>query len=117
MNKEYFDSITLQVEDEPSCQMTLTYYLLVSSAGTECGGFNVYGVEIHKQAGAVAERKIIRDLFFKRGEAEEFLRLICRNQVTPMGLKYVVKDYVCDKIQQLSSGEGCKVTENLLSVL
>ena len=122
MRKEYFDRVTVQVEDEQAHEMTLTYYLLTSNVKEDCGDFCVYGVEVQKESTNNspingAERKVIRDLFFKKSEAIEFLRLISKGCVTPIGLKYVVKDYVYDKIQQLSSVKEHKVTENVLSVL
>ena len=122
MRKEYFDQVTVQVEDEAAYEMTLTYYLLTSKVKEECGDFCVYGVEIQKEStdtapDSGAERKVIKDLFFKKSEAMEFLRLISQGGVTPIGLKYVVKDYVYDKIHQLSTLGEHKMTENMVAVL
>ena len=107
MKRELFKQITAQVEDEPIYDMTLGYYLLTDVAEEDAHDFFVYGVEVVKEASDIEafcgkERKIIKGLFFKKDEAESFLDLISRNQVTPIGLKCVVKDYFCDKIGELT---------------
>lgn len=107
MKRELYNKITMQVEDEQSYDMKLEYYLLTDVAGEGDGDLLVYGVEITKEptsGGFVfgKERKIIKGLFFKKDEAMDFLGLISRNQVTPIGLKCVVKDYFSEKISRLS---------------
>ena len=105
MKREYFDQISVRVEDEPSYDMKLTYYLLTGSVSQEYTDLKVYGVEIVKEVsekGNGTERKIVDDLFFKKCEAVDFLKTLCKNQVTPMELKYVIQDYIYDKINTLT---------------
>ena len=105
MKREYFDQISVRVENEPSYDMKLTYYLLTGAVSEEYSDLKVYGVEIVKEVsekGVGLERKIVGDLFFKKCEAVEFLHKLCRNQVTPMELKYVIQDYIYDKINTLT---------------
>ena len=107
MKKEYFDQVSVRVDEEPAYDMKLTYYLLTDSVSEEYSDLKVYGVEInkavsHRAPHFGAERKTVKDLFFKKCEAVEFLDKLCRNQVTPMELKYVIKDYICDKINLLA---------------
>ncbi len=104
MKKEMFDEIYLEQDGKTPCRIKLTYYLLTDSVSEEYCDLKVYGVEIDKaeedRCGRKnREKKIIGDLFFKKNEALEFLRKICDNKVMPMGLKYVVNDYIGERIQ------------------
>ena len=106
MKKEFFDNVTVRVEDDVPYDMKLTYYLLTDAVSEEYCDLNVYGVEIEKEVTsgrhAGIERKMIKDLFFKKCEAIKFLTKITENSVTPTELKYVIKDYVCQQINVLS---------------
>lgn len=102
MKKELFDEIYVDKTEEIPCRTKLTYYLLTDSVSEEYCDLKVYGVEIDKTDDAVKknrERKIIGDLFFKKNEALSFLRKICDNKVTPIDLKYVVNEYVGERIK------------------
>ncbi|MBO5059811.1 MAG: hypothetical protein J6C82_02695 [Clostridia bacterium] len=103
MKKEFFDEMCIEVTENIPYTMKLTYYLLTDSVREEFCDLNVYGVEIDKESrfknGKIErEKKIIGDLFFRKGEAEEFLRRISDNQVTPMGLKDVISDYIGERL-------------------
>ena len=106
MKKELFDQVTVKVEDDAPCDMKLTYYLLTGAVCEEYCDLNVYGVEIEKEItsgiNTGIERKMIKDLFFKKCEAIKFLELISKNTVTPIELKYVIKEYVCQQIEELA---------------
>lgn len=108
MERKFFDEVVIDNYEGNNCKIVLTYYLLTSAVSEEYSDLMVYGVEIDKLtllAGGKREkeRKIIRDLFFKKEEAKKFLSMITENTVTPMGLKYVVNDYIDEKIL---AGEG-----------
>ena len=107
MKKECFNSVTVRVEDDIPYDMKLTYYLLTGAVSEEYCDLKVYGVEIKKEVVSEkikvgVERKMVKDLFFKRHDAVEFLNKIIRNKVTPMELKYVIKDYIHEQIRVLS---------------
>ena len=106
MQRKQFDEIVVDVtEDEPH-HIRLTYYLLIDSVREEYCDLKVYGAEIEKEevfSGGVCknESKIIKNLFFRHGEAEDFLGMLVRGKVTPMGLMPAVSEYVGKKIRQL----------------
>lgn len=107
MKKELFDEVRVRVEDEVPYDMKLTYYLLTGNVDGDLNGIDVYGVEIDKEvvSGKLSEgieRKIITELFFKKSDAVEFLKTISCNKVTPMELKYILKDHIYQKIEMLS---------------
>jgi len=103
MKKEYFDQVIVKAGEDMLCDMKLTYYLLTGAISEEYCDLEVYGVEIEKELvsgrnSEGIERKLIKDLFFKKSEAVEFLNKISCNKVTPMELKYVLRDYIYDQI-------------------
>lgn len=108
MKKELFKEVLIKAGEELSYDMKLTYYLLTDSVSEEYCDLKVYGVEIDKVAEKKngkrdCEKKIIKDLFFRKNEAMDFLEKIARNKVTPMGLKYVVNEYIGEQIQVCES--------------
>ena len=109
MKKEFFDEVIVAT-DEISREIRLTYYLLSGAVSREYCDLEVYGVEIDKEVisgGKTGkEKKQIKNLFFKRSEAVHFLEKICRNKVTPMELKYVIKEYIDDQIDAMAANNG-----------
>ena len=104
MKKELFGEICIENEENVPCRVKLTYYLLTDSVSEEYCDLKVYGVEIDKEEKArnglgFREKKIVKDLFFKREEAVAFLQKIYENKVLPMGLKCVINDYIGERIQ------------------
>ena len=102
MKKEFFSEVTI-VQDG-NCEQVLTYYLLTGCVSEEYCDLMVYGVEIDReirQGGKKRERdkKVIPDLFFVKGEAEEFLQKISDKKVAPTDLKYAVREYIGEKLQ------------------
>ena len=101
MEKEYFGETTVRTDDEENIR--LTYHLLKSTVTDGVAGLKVYGVEIVKEhlgGKHGKEAKLVRELFIRKSEAEEFLAKLKRNKVTPMGLKYVISDYFYEKTQE-----------------
>ena len=110
MKKELYDKIISETDDVVPVKMILTYYLLTDKVSEEYCDLTVYGTEIVKECfrpngSSEVECKILKDLFFRRSEADAFMHKLIRNQVTPMGLKYAVKDHICEKINT-AVGEG-----------
>lgn len=104
MKKELFEEVYIKANEEIAYDIKLTYYLLTDSVSEEYCDLKVYGVEIDKSGKKPngrndCEKKIIGDLFFRKSEAEDFLRKISAGKVTPMGLKYVISDYIGERIQ------------------
>ena len=105
MKKEVYDEIVIKAESGEDIR--LTYYLLTGAVSQEYCDLEVYGVEIDKEhiLGGM-EKKQIKNLFFKRSEAIDFLKKIARNKVTPMELKYVIKEYIADRIDSIVASNG-----------
>ncbi len=104
MKKELFGEICMGNEKDVPCRIKLTYYLLTDSVSEEYCDLKVYGVEIDKEEKErnglwFKEKKIVKDLFFKREEAVTFLQKIYESKVVPMGLRYVINDYIGEQIQ------------------
>ena len=106
LQRKLFDEIEIDfTEDEPH-RMKLTYYLLTDSVREEYCDLKVYGAEIDKEdvfSGGICENesKIIKNLFFRLSEAEDFLEKLVVAKVTPMGLMSAVSEHVSEKIKQL----------------
>ena len=96
MERELFNEILVNTDCDTPQSMQLKYYLLSENIGDENYDLKIYGAEIDKHFDGKSEKKIIRDLFFKKGEAIEFLKKISDASVTPMGLKYAVHEHICD---------------------
>lgn len=106
MQRELIDEIWLDTDGEEPHRIKLTYYLLTDSVREEYCDLKVYGAEIDKEdvfPGGICENesKIIKNLFFRYGEAEDFLKKLVRLQVTPMGLMSAVSEHIGEKIKQL----------------
>lgn len=107
MQKELFDEIMIDTEEERSHKIKLTYYMLTDSVREEYCDLKVYGAQISKEDifdGEICkkESKIIKNLFFRHSEAEEFLEKLVRQSVTPMGLMPAVSEHISEQIGQLS---------------
>lgn len=96
MKKDFFKEVTITHQ---GCRQELAYYILTDSVSEEYCDLIVYGTEIdrvltHPNGLIERDKKIIPDLFFVKEEAEEFLRKISDNKITPVELKYAVRDYI-----------------------
>ena len=102
MKKEFFKETTVLASD--SCEQILKYYLLTGCVSEEYCDLMVYGIEIDREVrtnGRKRERdkKVIRDLFFVKEEAEDFLQKIFEKKVTPTELRFAVREYIGEKLQ------------------
>jgi hypothetical protein len=107
VRREFFDEITVDIREDKSHQMKLTYYMLVDSVREEYCDLKVYGAEIDKEdifSGGICENesKIVKNIFFRHGEAETFLKKLVRARVTPMGLTSAVSEHIGERIKQLT---------------
>ena len=107
MQKEFYGQSFTDVAGNPGYTMKLTYFLLIDNVREKYCDLKVYGAEIDREniydnGKRRRECKLIRDLFFNRCEAEAFVRTLCDNLVTPMGLKDVLSEYIDEKIRMLS---------------
>lgn len=110
MDKKLIDEVYINADDDQDCKLHLTYYMLTDNISEEYCDLMVYGAEIdkecfYKDGSHGHETKSMRELFFRHDEAESFIKLIARNSVTPMGLKYAVRDHISDRLK-LSNCEG-----------
>ncbi len=85
-----------------SGKTTLDYYLIRESVSDYCDLIR-YGVKVVKTVvecggGKTVESKQINNIFYREPEADNFIRLIMRNRVTPISLMDVVEDYIIDTI-------------------
>ena len=79
--------------------MELEYYIMeedISKNGPESYGIKVVKTQFSEGGGAVTESKEIGNVFYRKSDAEKFIKLIKDNCVTPMSLMEVVEDYIVD---------------------
>lgn len=100
--RELFKTVSITSNKNSANTIQLTYYLLTDSVSEEFCDLKVYGVEIDKVSEQKSEKKIIPDLFFTKGEAEDFLQRISDRNVTPTELKYEVSKYIDDRLRPCS---------------
>ena len=83
--------------DEGEETFSLDYYILEKEVSIEGITVSRFGLEIYKRAKrkngtGYAEYRKIFDLFATEQEAEEVLRLMARNTVTPISMKDILED-------------------------
>jgi len=105
--REKYREILVGTDDDVPKNMRLTYYLLTDNVREEYCDLKVYGAEIDKEnvfdgEESENESKTIKNLFFRKQEAESFLDKLARNQVTPMGLKSAVTEHIGEQIKLLT---------------
>lgn len=107
MQKEFYGQSFVEGKDDKAYTMKLTYFLLSDNVREKYCDLMVYGAEIDREniypdGKRRRECKMVRDLFFKREEAEDFVKMLSDNLVTPIGFKDVLSDYIDEKISMLS---------------
>lgn len=63
----------------------------------ECDNFKdqvYFSLLVEKRDETEYDFKMVRDFTNKRTEAEKMLKRVCAGKVTPVGLPYVIEDYV-----------------------
>jgi hypothetical protein len=78
--------------------MELEYYIIEENLphSAESYGIKVVKTQFSEGGGTVSESKEIGNVFYRRKDAEKFIKLIRDNKVTPMTLMDVVEDYIID---------------------
>ena len=102
MNDEiYYGRVSVDLTGET----TLDYYLIREKIGEEYCDLVRYGVKVVKTVkeyggGKTVELKQINNIFYRERDADDFVRLIMRNRVTPISLMDVVEDYIIESLDK-----------------
>lgn len=94
----------LKEEEITDYDLTLEYYMVTEPLCKEYSDLLRYGVKIKMiqvfPDGKTDEKsKEIRDIFYRKNDAEEFISLLIRNKVTPTHFREVVEDYISEKLK------------------
>ena len=86
-------------------EMRIEYYLIPEKISQDYTDLMRYGIKIKMTSyfeggGKVVEMKQINNIFYRLGDAEEFLQLLIRNKVTPVSLRDVVEDYIIESLDK-----------------
>lgn len=90
---------------ESGCDMRMEYYLISEKISQDYTDLMRYGVKIKLTSsfdggGKAVEIKQINNIFYRLSDAEEFLKLLIRNKVTPVSLSDVVEDYIVESLDK-----------------
>ena len=85
--------------------MNLRYYIIARSISEEYSDLESYGVRIEKiniyaGGGKTVETKQINNIFYRKSDVEEFIKMIKRCAVTPVSLHEVVDDYIIKTLEE-----------------
>lgn len=110
MKKELFDRVLIKKGKDSDDDIRLTYYLLTDVISKGFCDLEVFGVEIDMEVlserGSITEIKQVKNLFLKKSDIYSFMEMIVRNEVTPVGLKYIIKEYIDDWIDIHAVGDA-----------
>lgn len=84
--------------------VNLEYYIVTEPLCSDYSDLLRYGVKINmlltSPDGRITEEsKEIRDIFYRKNDAEEFVNLLVKNKVTPTHFREVVEDYITSKLK------------------
>ncbi len=91
MLKELYGTSMLKYENK---EETLEYYLLNNSDEMKENKIGIYGIEIIKKTGNTEEKSFVSDLTVNRELAEEIVKKIKDNVVTPIHLYDVLENFL-----------------------
>ena len=85
-------------------ELKLEYYITSEPLCADYSDLMRYGIKInmilhHFDNTTTEESKEIRDIFYRKHDAEEFTEILMRNKVTPTHFREVVEDYVTSKLK------------------
>ena len=105
MNDEVFCG---RVKLRAVSDMILDYYMIRESICDDYCNLMRYGAKVVKTTrspggGKVIELKQINNIFYREDDADEFIKLIMRNEVTPVTLMDVVEDYIIESLDKTSA--------------
>lgn len=103
VNIELYGKCDEKAGKEIDYDMTLEYYMISEPLCEEYSDLMRYGIKIVKTAvykdGTVnTEQKEIRDIFYRKQEAQEFIKMLIANKVTPTGFLDVVEEYIASRL-------------------
>lgn len=83
----------------------LEYYLIEENISRDYCDLMCYGIKIKKTVyfeggGKNVEINQINNVFYRKNEAEDFIKLILKNSVTPTTLRDVVEDYIVESLDR-----------------
>lgn len=84
--------------------LTLKYYIVSEPFYAEYSDLLRYGVKIKliaefEDGTFEEESKEIRDIFYRKQDAEKFVEMLSKNSVTPTHLQDIVQDYIQDTLR------------------
>lgn len=90
--------------------LTLEYYIISEPLCEEYSDMMRYGIKIKMTAeftdGTTDEEiKEIRDIFYRRKDAESFIKLLLENKVTPTHLREIIEEYISDTLKLFSKSQ------------
>jgi len=78
------------------CERFKLRYLLFEESDFKHSENVFFSLLVELSDGKKSEIAQARDFTSRRSEAEKMLSKICRGKVTPMGLPYIMEDYIAD---------------------
>lgn len=87
--------------------LILEYYIITEPLCKEYSDMLRYGAKI-KMLSEFAdgtkneETKEIRDIFYRKNDAEDFLSILFKNKVTPTHFREVVENYISEKLRVIN---------------
>ena len=104
-----------KVHMKENAGVVLEYYLISEKISESYSELKSYGVRINKIShydggGKTVEMKQINNIFYRKPDAEEFLKYIMKNQVTPVSLRDVAEDYVIESLERAKHFESECIT-------
>lgn len=87
--------------------LTLEYYMVTEPLCKEYSDMLRYGVKIKMISEfpdntSNEESKEIKDIFYRKKDAEDFLEVLLKNKVTPTHFREVVENYISEKLRVIS---------------
>lgn len=96
---------TCREKIEEDFDLTLEYYMITEPLCEEYCDLLRYGAKIkmitqNGDSEPEEETSEIRDIFYRKSDAEEFMEVIMRNKVTPTGFHDIVKEYIQNRLYE-----------------
>ncbi len=99
-----FGKATKKRETFSDYDLNLEYYIVAEPLCADYSDLLRYGVKInmtltYSDGRVTEESKEIRDIFYRKKDAEEFTEILVKNKVTPTHFREVVEDYITSKLK------------------
>lgn len=91
--------------DKGSREIQLEYYLVEENVSSQYTDMIRYGIRviqtvIYPGGGKTVDMKQLNNVFYKREDAEEFMKSIIKKRIVPEGLKRYVENYITTRINE-----------------